>query len=249
VKRIAFIMAFLAAVAAIALTVIVTAPTHADKAVTAPFSWQSLTWCPTYRGRSGCNNVQTDINSSAAFESAQVTSISNHIRLKMNTSATKTGAFNSQTHEVWTAPATLSEQITLPCSSSGRVENWPAFWLVTTGAWPAGGEIDVMEGLHGSAAWHYHYLNAFGQDSSVGSAVTGFSGCGTHTYRVNWTSSAITFYYDGIRVGQVTSSQIGVPIATGPMYVVNDYAASTTYGGPTTGGAIMQVGNFKAENR
>jgi beta-glucanase (GH16 family) len=142
----------------------------------------------------------------------------------------------------------LSEQIDLPCNSSGQVENWPAFWLVTTGSWPAGGEIDVMEGLKGSAAWHYHYVNSSGKPSAVGGYVSGFKGCGTHTYAVSWTTSAITFYYDGKQAGRVTPTEIGVPIASGPMYVANDYAASSTYGGPTVGNVSMEVLNFTATN-
>ena len=95
------------------------------------------------------------------------------ILLKMNAAATETGAFNTQTYETFSAPATISEQINLPCNVCGQIENWPAFWLVTTGSWPAGGEIDVMEGLHGYAAWHYHYLNSSGASSQVGGAVSG----------------------------------------------------------------------------
>jgi Glycosyl hydrolases family 16 len=240
-------MTFLAVAAAAVLTAsVMTAPALADTAVPAPFSWQGLTWCPTYRGGNGCDNVQSDRNSSSAFYPSQVTMGSGQIRLNMNASATQTGAFNTQTHESWSAPAILSETITLPCDSSGQIENWPAFWLVTPGAWPAGGEIDVVEGLHGAAAWHYHYLNASGQSSSAGGAVSGFSGCGTHTYDVSWMSSALTFYYDGVQVGQVTPAQIGVPIATGPMYVINDYMSSSTIGGPTTGGTTMQIGSFSA---
>ena len=44
----------------------------------------------------------------------------------------------------------------------------------------------------------------------------------------------------------MTSAQIGVPIATGPMYLINDYAASSLYGGPTTGGTSMQVANLNS---
>jgi beta-glucanase (GH16 family) len=236
------------AIAAAATAVAETAtPVQADTAVNAPFSWHGESWCPTYRGGNGCYHVQqSGTNSSVPFYPSQVTSTgtSNQILLKMNSAATQTGAFNTQAHETWSAPATLAEQLNLACNSSGQIENWPAFWLVTTGAWPAGGEIDVLEGLHGKAAWHYHYLNSAGVKSAVGGPVSGFSGCGTHTYMVSWTTSAITFYYDGRRVGQVTAAQLGVPLASGPMYVVNDYAASATYGGPTTGGVSMRVLSF-----
>ena len=154
-------------------------PAKADIAVSAPFVWQRVTWCPTFRGGNGCDNLQQNgTNSSVPFYPSQVTNTgrSNYILLKMNSAASETGAFNTQTNEAWSAPATLSEQIYLPCNISGQIENWPAFWLVTTGSWPLGGEIDVMEGLHGSAAWHYHYLNSSGVNSSVGEAVSGFSG-------------------------------------------------------------------------
>jgi len=217
-------------------------------AVGAPFSWDGATWCPNYYASQGCDATeQSGTGSDTAFYPSQVTYAGNSdadIYLKMNSGATKTGAFNTETYQTWSAPATLSEQVTLPCNRSGQIENWPAFWLVTTGSWPAGGEIDVMEGLNGTAQWHYHYLSATGVDSSVGGPASGFDGCGTHTYEVIWTTSAITFYYDGSQVGQVTPAEIGVPIASGPMFVVNDYATSSTYGGPTVGNVNMEVTDF-----
>jgi beta-glucanase (GH16 family) len=236
-----------ATVAVLMAVTVIAVQVRADTITGAPFSWQGETWCPTYRGGNGCNNVQqSGSNSSVPFYPSQVTTTGNpgSILLKMNSGATETGAFNTQTYETFSVPATISEQINLPCNTGGQIENWPAFWLVTTGSWPTGGEIDVMEGLHGYAAWHYHYLNSSGVRSSAGGAVSGFSGCGTHIYAVNWTTSAITFYYDGRQVGQVTPSAIGVPLASGPMYVINDYAASPTYGGPTTANVSMEVLNF-----
>ena len=177
--------------AAVAAVIVAAAQVSADTIVSTPFTWQGETWCPTYRAANGCNDVQqSGSNSSVPFYPAQVTStgVPASILLKMNAGATETGAFNTQTYETFSAPATISEQINVPCNVGGQIENWPAFWLVTTGAWPAGGEIDVMEGLHGYAAWHYHYLNSSGVSSQVGGAVSGFSGCGKHTYQVNWTT-------------------------------------------------------------
>ncbi len=236
-----------AIVAAAAWVSVSAVPLSANTGVSAPFTWQGFTWCPTYQGSVGCDNVQQFNDSSSSFYPSQVskTAGSNYISLKMNSTATQSGAINTQLYETWNAPATLSEQINLPCDSSGRIENWPAFWLVTTGSWPAGGEIDIMEGLNGYAAWHYHYLDSSGAKSSAGGIASRFSGCGTHAYTVNWTTAAITFYYDGKQVGRVTPSQIGVPIASGPMYVINDYAASSAYGGPTAGGVNMEVLKFK----
>jgi len=237
--------------AVVTATITLLSQTKAETTVSAPFTWQGTTWCPTYWASVGCDeNQQNGTRSSAAFYPSQVTRTGNSgsISLEMNAAASGTGAFSTQKSETWSAPATLSEQIDLSCNSSGQVENWPAFWLDTTGSWPAGGEIDVMEGLNGSAAWHYHYLNSSGANSAIGGTLAGFSGCGTHTYAVSWTTSAITFYYDGKQAGRVTPSEIGVPIASGPMYVVNDYAASSTYGGPTVGNVSMEVLKFTATN-
>ena len=237
-----------AAVATASCAGTVSSPLSADTEVSAPFAWQHAVWCPTYSEDSGCNNIQHNNKARVAFSPSQVVSTKtlNYILLKINSGATVSGAINTYSHEIWQTPTTLSEEINLACNSSGQVENWPAFWLDTTKSWPAGGEIDVMEGLGGVVAWHYHYLSRSGAISSIGEAVPGFSGCGTHTYTVRWTSEAITFYYDGKQVGRVVQSEIGVPIASGPMYVINSYGASAIYGGPTTGGANMGILSFTA---
>ena len=219
-----------------------------DIKVTIPFSWQGAIWCPTYEGGQGCDNTQRILSARSSFSPSQVTKIgsSNYIRLQVNSAATTTGAFNTQKYKVWYAPAMISEQINLPCDSSGQIDNWPAFWLNAASSRSAGAEIDVMEGLGGYAAWHYHYVNSSGLKKAVGHSVAGFNGCGTHTYAVKWTTVALTFYYDGRQVGRVTPSQIGVPISSGPMYAINDYAASYTYGGPVTGGVSMEVFRFSS---
>jgi hypothetical protein len=219
-------------------------------AVSAPFSWEGASWCPNYYGSKygGTCGAPTlsGTGSSAAFYPSQISysGSTQPIYLDMNSTATESGAFNTETQETWSAPVTVSEEINVPCNRLGQVENWPGFWLVTTGSWPAGGEIDVLEGLAGTIQWHYHYLSASGVDSAVGGTLAGFSGCGTHTYAVDWTTSAITFYYDGRDAGSVTPAEIGVPIASGPMFVDNDYAASSTYGGPTVGNTKMEVLKF-----
>ena len=50
---------------------------------------------------------------------------------------------------------TIEARINLS-GSNGKIDNWPAFWADGTGAWPATGELDVMEGLGGRAAYHFH---------------------------------------------------------------------------------------------
>jgi len=44
-------------------------------------------------------------------------------------------------------------QMTLPTNGT-VISHWPAWWLDGQ-SWPMDGEIDIMEGLSGHAAWHY----------------------------------------------------------------------------------------------
>lgn len=217
-----------------------------SRQISAPFSWQGKKWCPSYGSYDGCNTVQSPSQYTVSFAPSQVSESGSSILLTMNHSATSSGAINTYGEETWTPPATFTATITLSCNASGQIENWPAFWAVgTTGSWPAQGEIDILEGLGGKATWTYHYANASGQNAQVGGAPAG-NWCGTHTYAADWQSSSISFIWDGKKVGQVTNSQIGVPIASDPMYAIFDYGANPSYGGPTVGGATMKISSYSA---
>ena len=61
--------------------------------------------------------------------------------------------------------------------------------------WPEDGEIDVMEGLGGWAAYHLHFGSSGEGADAVGAAVN--STPGTHTYGILWTTTGVTFIYDG----------------------------------------------------
>jgi hypothetical protein len=219
----------------------------ASASVTAPFAWGGVTWCPSYHTYNGCNTVQSPPQYTVSFDPAQVSDsgLPASVNLTMNAAATASGAFNTWGNKTWTPSATWTEAINVPCNSAGKIENWPAFWTVgTVGSWPADGEIDIFEGLQGNATWTVHYLNAQGWSAAITATVPG-NWCGTHTYSATWTTSAITFTWAGRQVGQVTAAQMGVPMFTDPQYAINDYGAGI-YGGPTTGGAVMQVQNFWA---
>lgn len=101
----------------------------------------------------------------------------------------------------------------LPPSSSGVIANWPGLW--TDGqTWPTDGEDDVMEGGSGKACWHFH--------SSAGGPGSCASGnyAGWHVFGAEWEGGVVTYYYDGVKVGQISSG-----ITSAPMYVIMDVVA------------------------
>jgi beta-glucanase (GH16 family) len=114
-------------------------------------------------------------------------------------------------------PVYVEFKATLPASPRGEVANWPALWLDGQ-TWPEDGEIDVMEGLGGTAAFHIHYGSGSGQAQGASAN----SSPGTHTYGVLWTTTGFTFVYDGAVVGTLTES------LTSPMYLLMENSNNTS---------------------
>ena len=125
-------------------------------------------------------------------------------------------------------------RIYIPPTASGVPADFPAFWADGTGTWPSTGELDVMEALGGCGpglGFHFHSnLGSFGGCASMSSAT------GWHTFGADWQSGMVTYYYDGVQVGQVTQGITG-----SPMYLILDNCIDPTYGGPTTVPATLQV--------
>lgn len=113
--------------------------------------------------------------------------------------------------------------------TGGQLNNWPAFWANGQN-WPADGELDVMEGLGGTAAYHFH-SNAGGPGMDVSGDFTGW-----HTYTADWQPGRVDYYYDGHEVGSITTG-----ITSSPMYLVLDDAISGTSTGPTAAPDTMKV--------
>ena len=130
-------------------------------------------------------------------------------------------------------PVYVEYRATLPAAANGSVSNWPALWLVGQSPWPENGEIDVMEGLGGSEAYHIHFGDGSGSGADGPGGVVS-SVPGTHTFGVMWTTTSVTFVYDGAVVGTENES------LDSPMFIVMENSIGD-YGGPTTLPATMTV--------
>lgn len=119
----------------------------------------------------------------------------------------------------------LAARIKVPTSPSGRPVDYPAFWANGLGHWPSAGELDVMEVLSGcgpGVAFHFH--NATETPGACGPHADASA---WHVFAADWEPGAITFYYDGRRLGQVRRG-----ITHEPMYLVLDNSVNPLYGGP-----------------
>ncbi|HEY1795351.1 MAG TPA: glycoside hydrolase family 16 protein, partial [Stellaceae bacterium] len=101
---------------------------------------------------------------------------------------------------------------------------WPAFWMLPeNGSWPP--EIDALEAYGTSDLYQTVHRGASNTTdttwSDQPSMLSGF-----HTYGVLWTSSTITFYFDGNEVGrQPTPADLNQP-----MYLLVDLATQAVAG-------------------
>jgi beta-glucanase (GH16 family) len=137
----------------------------------------------------------------------------------------------------WSAPALFSftygyaeARIWLP--GSGRIADWPAFWMYSTAlsnTYP-NGEIDILEGLGGSA--RAHLISSLGTQGPLTGSGT-FAG-GWHTFAVNWEPGAITYYYDGVSIGDFTTD-----IPSTPMFLILNLEVSTTLSPPAAPASML----------
>ncbi len=103
----------------------------------------------------------------------------------------------------------VEARIYLP-GDNGKIADWPGFWADGQN-WPSTGEADLLEGLGGSACWSFH--NAQGLRNGCVATIKP----GWHTFASDWEPGSLTYYYDGVEVGSLTTG-----ITSSPMYLVLD---------------------------
>jgi beta-glucanase (GH16 family) len=107
---------------------------------------------------------------------------------------------------------------------TNTIADWPAFW--TDGQyWPRDGEQDILEGLDGVACWHFHNASGAPGSCAYGKTFTG----GWHIFGADWEPGSVTYYYDGKRVGRITSGITGAP-----MYLILGLAPGNPVVAPAT---------------
>ena len=115
----------------------------------------------------------------------------------------------------------------LPTASNGQVADWPDLWAAGQD-WPTDGEIDVVEGLGGTACGHWHGPTGdgagFGAGGGTGCPAGTYTG-GWHTFGADWEPGIVTWYYDGQDIGCVATSGsecggVNSTITASPMYLI-----------------------------
>jgi beta-glucanase (GH16 family) len=130
---------------------------------------------------------------------------------------------------------------------------WPAFWLMgNTGAWPANGEIDVMEMIGGNTAGgtgdrrtygtiHWAGTNTPPDHKSAGGNYLNAASLSAdwHYYELEWNATTITIRFDGHDV--MSRSIVGAEFDEfrQPFYLLFNLAVGGTWGGYPDGTTVF----------
>jgi beta-glucanase (GH16 family) len=173
-------------------------------------------WGTNWLGNPGVVTKPVNSEELAAYDPAQVSVSGGYLNLSLikspvvaNNGVTyqyRSGLVNTndsfqQTYGYFEARINLE-------GSNGKIDNWPAFWLDGQ-SWPKDGELDVMEGLGGYAAYHFH-----SPSGGPGQAVKG-DYTGWHIFGALWEPGKVSFYYDNVLVGTITEG-----ITSSPQFII-----------------------------
>jgi beta-glucanase (GH16 family) len=187
-------------------------------------SLDTSTWAPYWFANGDQQNGTTMLSSNVAISGGN---------LELTLTSSGTGGLVSTNPNGGASPGFqftygfLEARMYLPASGT-KIANWPAWWADGQD-WPTDGEIDVLEGLGGSAAYHFHDPSG-GPGASVPGNYTGW-----HVFGADWQPGSVTYYYDGVAVGSITSG-----ITSAPMYLILENSAGS-YGGPAVLPATVLV--------
>lgn len=174
------------------------------------------TWGTNWLGNPGAVTKPVNSEELAAYDPKQVSVSGGKLKLSLSeTDAVandgKTYDYRSglvNTHDSFSQVYGYFEARIFLAGEKGDIWNWPAFWLNGEN-WPRDGELDIMEGLGGEAAYHYHSPKG-GRGDSVKGDYTGW-----HVFGALWKPDKVSFYYDDKYVGEITSG-----IASSPQYLI-----------------------------
>jgi beta-glucanase (GH16 family) len=130
------------------------------------------------------------------------------------------GLVNSRQHFTYTY-GTLRARVWLP-GSGAVADDWPAVWADGIGQWPSTGENDVLEVLDGHNCYHFH-----SPAGGPGGCARQANPAGWHTIAANWRPGKVNYWYDGVKVGSITSG-----LTSAPMFVILNLALSASVSPP-----------------
>ena len=113
---------------------------------------------------------------------------------------------------------------------------WPAFWLLGGGAWPATGEIDIMEYV-GDKSWVSQAVHGPGYSGNTPLVNRFFFPAGStatdwHVYSVDWSDSEMVFKVDDKEVYRATKAMVekhGRWAFDNPKFVIVNFALGGGY--------------------
>lgn len=126
---------------------------------------------------------------------------------------------------------TIAARIKLP-EGAGL---WPAFWMLGNGAWPATGEIDIMENI-GEKDWASAAVHGQGYSGDAGlvnrAYFTKNDVTNWHVYAVDWTADSLIFKYDNVAMFKVTKKMthfFGEWAFNNPKFLILNFAVGGIY--------------------